>query len=105
MADTTGTQGADVDDAALPEFRIVVERPRQGGPLAPYRLVISIAVVMVVLGPSLYSMVLGQSPDDIVLMRAGGIGLLVWITTGIVSSALGSVARSSTSRSSGPPTA
>lgn len=105
MAKRSDAQDTDVGVAAPPEFEIVVRRPGQRGPLAPYRLVISIAVVMVVLGPTLYSMVAGQTPDDVVLLRAGAIGVIVWITTGIVSSALGSAARSGSQRPADPPPA
>lgn len=88
---------SDLDDTAesmrtnepLPEFRIVVRRPDRRGPLAPYRLLVSVGVVMLVFGSTLYRSVVDGMPDDGVLLRAAAVGLLVWITTGIVSSALG----------------
>ncbi|MEM1331863.1 MAG: hypothetical protein AAGG08_00265 [Actinomycetota bacterium] len=83
-----------VDDVAadrdLPEFRIVVRRPNARGPLAMYRLPIVVGVVAVVFGPTLWASVTGGSPDDGVLLRALLLGLLVWVTTGVVSRALGS---------------
>lgn len=77
-------------DRAMPEFRIVVRHPNRRGPLGPYRLLIAVAAAMIVLGPGLYSSLTSGAPDDSLLLRAGAIGLLVWITTGVVSTALGS---------------
>ncbi len=91
IADPTPTEDArrpPVDPGDLPEFRIVVRHPNRRGPLGPYRLGIAVAVVVAVLGPSFYSMIRDRTPDDLILLRAGAIGLLVWFTLGIVSTAL-----------------
>lgn len=91
MADATelpDTEGRP-DDGPVPEFRIVVRHPDRRGPLAPYRFLISVLVVVVVLGPSLYQSVVTGPPDDGVLVRAAVLGLIVWVTTGVVSKALG----------------
>ncbi len=72
----------------VPEFRIVRRNADRRGPLAPYRLAIAIVVIAIVVGPALWASVRGGTPDDALLLRAAGIGLLVWVTTGIVSKAL-----------------
>ncbi|MFK8024859.1 MAG: hypothetical protein AB8G26_12945 [Ilumatobacter sp.] len=92
MVPATG-DGVSVSDASdgdgpFPEFSIVVKHPTGRGPIGPYRLVLAVVVAAIVLGPAIYSMLLGRSPDDVVVLRAAGIGLLVWVTTGIVDSAL-----------------
>ena len=94
-AAATARVGGAVGEAGTPgaagrakEFRIVVRSQDRRGPLAPYRLTIAVAVVAVVFGPDLWAGVNAGTPDDGLLIRAGLIGILVWITTGIVSAAL-----------------
>ena len=70
------------------EFRIVVRSQDRRGPLAPYRLTIAVVVVALVLGPALWAGFTAGTPDDGVLIRAALMGMVVWITTGIVSAAL-----------------
>lgn len=84
---------ADRDDAGLaqqplPEFRVIVRHPNKRGPLGPYRLLITVAAVLLVLGQPLWNSLLAGDPSDALLLRIAGLGLLVWITTGIVSRAL-----------------
>ncbi len=90
--EVTGTSDATTSDSGasgpVPEFRIVRRNADRRGPLAPYRLAIAIVVIAVVAGPALWASVRGGTPDDALLLRAAGIGLLVWVTTGIVSKAL-----------------
>ncbi|MFK7918553.1 MAG: hypothetical protein AB8G14_10775 [Ilumatobacter sp.] len=71
-----------------PEFHIVVRHPGKRGPLGPYRLIMVVAVVLLVFGSTLWSMISTGNPDDGVLLRAGIVGLIVWITSGVVDSAL-----------------
>ena len=83
---------ADRDDVGLaqqlPEFRIIVRHPNKRGPLGPYRLLITVAAVLLVLGLPLWNSLMAGDPSDALLLRVAGLGLLVWITTGIVSRAL-----------------
>lgn len=89
MADLEAGAGSD------PEFRIVVRHPNERGPLAPYRLALSVLVVVLVFGPTLYSMTLSGTPDDGVLFRAAAVGFLVWVTSGVVNTALATATASS----------
>ncbi len=81
------------EPTGLPEFSLVVKHPGRRGPLGPYRLVACVAVVALVFGSSLLSSITGGAPDDGILLRAAAIGLLVWVTTGIVDSALAAASR------------
>lgn len=91
MAEIEAGTGSD------PEFRIVVRHPGERGPLAPYRLALSVIVVVLVFGSTLYSMTLSGTPDDGVLLRAAAVGFLVWVTSGVVNSALAPAASPSRS--------
>lgn len=86
----------------LPEFSLVVKHPGRRGPIAPYRLAICVLVVGVVFGVPLYSTLVGSTPDDTVLLRAAAIGVLVWITTGIVDAALAAASNPVRSAPSSP---
>lgn len=84
MADKPSTTSA----GATPEFRIVVRHPGKRGPLGPYRLAMSVAIVLVVFGSTLWTMISTGNPDDGVLLRAAIVGLIVWVTSGVVDRAL-----------------
>lgn len=86
--DDTDVAGSPPSSGPVPEFRIVVRNADRRGPLAPYRLVIAVVVVVLVSGPALWTMVSEGLPDDMVLLRSAAIGWLAWITTGVVSRAL-----------------
>lgn len=94
MAELETSTGSD------PEFRIVVHHPDERGPLAPYRLALSVMVVVLVFGPALYAMTVNGTPDDGLLLRAAAVGFLVWVTSGVVNTALAPAA--STSRAHHP---
>lgn len=84
MADRSSTTSAGIP----PEFRIVVRHPGQRGPLGPYRLAMAVGIVLLVFGSTLWSMISSGNPDDGVLLRAAIVGLIVWVTSGVVDSAL-----------------
>lgn len=90
MADSAPPVPDERSVGPLPEYRIVVRHPGRRGPLGPYRLLMVVVVVVLVFGSSLWSMLSAMSPDDGVLLRAGVVGLLVWVTTGVVDKALAS---------------
>lgn len=71
-----------------PEFRIVVRHPGKRGPLGPYRLAMAVGIVLLVFGSTLWSMISAGNPDDGVLLRAAIVGLIVWVTSGVVDTAL-----------------
>jgi len=90
MAESAPTVSDEPVAMPLPEYRIIVRHPGRRGPLGPYRLLMAVVVVGLVFGASLWSMLSAMTPDDGVLLRAGVVGLLVWVTTGVVDTALAS---------------
>lgn len=74
----------------LPEFHIVVRRPRGRGPLAPYRFALAVAFALALAGRDLWRAAVGDGELDAALLRAGVAALFIWILSGIVNGILAS---------------
>lgn len=79
----------------LPEFHLVVRRPRGRGPLAPYRFALAVAFALVVAGRDLWDAAQNHPGAglDAALLRAGVAALFIWILSGIVNGILASAGR------------
>lgn len=64
-----------------PEFRLVVRRPGRG-PLAPYRLSITIGFAMAIAGTRLWDAAHGSAPVDGALLLAAAAGAFAWLVVG-----------------------
>ncbi len=63
----------------LPEFHIVVRRPSQKGPLAPYKFAISVVVAFAIVFSDVRLAVATGAVDDGVLLRAVGAAAFTWV--------------------------
>jgi uncharacterized membrane protein YvlD (DUF360 family) len=63
----------------LPEFHIVVRRPSQKGPLAPYKFAISVVVAFAIAFSDIRLALASGVVDDAVLLRAVGAALFTWV--------------------------
>lgn len=84
-----------------PEFHIVVRRPGRG-PLAPYRLAITIVFAMVISGAQLWAAAQGHTSVDAALIRAAIAGLFAWLVVGRANSILKGAGPSSRIPAAGP---
>lgn len=75
-------------DRDLPEFHIVVRRPNRHGPIAPYRMALSVAFALFVAGRELWHAVQDGVGYDDALIHAGAAALFIWVLSGIVNSIL-----------------
>lgn len=76
-----------------PEFHLVVKRASRRGPIAPYRLVITVAFALAVAGMPLWDAANSTVGVDSALLHVAGAGLFAWIVLGRVSAILGSASR------------
>lgn len=74
--------------ADAPEFHIVVKRPSQRGPLAPYRFAISVAVALLVTFDDLQAAIFDGVGTDAVLLRAIGAAVFSWIVLSVLNKVL-----------------
>lgn len=85
----------------LPEFHIVVKRPGRG-PLAPYRLAISILFALVISGTQIWAAAQTGDHVDETLIRFGVSGAFAWLVVGRINSIL-KAAAPPPSKSAGTP--
>jgi hypothetical protein len=70
--------------ADVPEFHIVVRRPSQKGPLAPYRFAISVAVAFAIAWGDLKLALSTGVASEAMLIRAIGAALFTWFVLTIL---------------------
>lgn len=71
-----------VADQRTPEFDLVVRRRPGNGPLAPYRLVMTIGFALAVAGMPLWDSIETGNGLDEAMLRIGGAGVLMWVLSG-----------------------
>lgn len=71
-----------------PEFHLVVRRPSQRGPLAPYRLTISVVFGLVLAGRRMLTAAETGVGVDSSMLLFGGSTLFAWILVGVLSKLL-----------------
>jgi hypothetical protein len=71
-----------------PEFRIIVKRPNRRGPIAPYRMALTVLFVFFVAGRQLWAAAMTGYGSDGALIDAGVAGLFIWVLSGIVNAIL-----------------
>jgi hypothetical protein len=72
----------------VPEFHIVVRRPSQRGPLAPYRFAISLVVAVFVSFDDLRAALLDGGDADAAMLRALVAGVFTWIVLSVLNRVL-----------------
>lgn len=87
------SQGVEGATEELPEFHLVVRRPRGRGPLAPYRFALAVAFALAIAGRELWWAAIGEAELDAALLRAGVAALFIWIRSGVVNGILASAER------------
>jgi hypothetical protein len=71
-----------------PEFRIIVKRPNRRGPIAPYRMALTVLFVFFVAGRQLWAAAMNGYGAEGALIDAGVAGLFIWVLSGIVNAIL-----------------
>lgn len=89
--------------ADAPEFHLVVRRTGRG-PLAPYRLAISIVFAIAISGAQLWAAAHGRADIDRALILAGLAGLFAWLVVGRANAILKSASTPSSRIDIGGPT-
>jgi hypothetical protein len=93
-----GDHRATEPGADLPEFHIVVRRPSQKGPLAPYKFAISILVAFVIAYGDLKLALATGVADERMLTRAIGAALFTWFVLTVLNRILAQGASTRASR-------
>lgn len=78
--------------AELPEFHIVVRRPPQKGPLAPYRFAISVLVAFAIAFGDLKLALASGVADEGILIRGIGAALFTWFVLTVLNRILSQAA-------------
>ena len=78
--------------AELPEFHIVVRRPSQRGPLAPYRFAISVVVAFAIAFGDLKLALSTGVADEGMLIRGVGAALFTWFVLTVLNRILSQAA-------------
>lgn len=78
--------------SAAPEFHLVVKRPNERGPLAPYRMTLAVLFAMWIAGQRLWDAAQTGIGVDRALLLAGVSALFIWIISGVINNILKSAA-------------